>query len=345
MKRDRGLDLSKFIGMTGIIIAHCNNIPVWIDYIRHYEVITLILVSAVLYSRSFIQKKEYEGLILSISRRIKRIVFPTWFFVSVVIGSLFIASLITNRPFPYDLNTIIESYAMINGIGYVWIMLVYVFIGIGMPFIVIGINRSGLKQKQIWALLCVSYLFYELLRCIIVKNQDNYPVMYYIKNTILYFLIYNIISVSYIYLEKEKKRIRISFSALLLAGHFLSCLFTDFPVNILVGRYKYPPSFFYLLYSFGIAILIVEICDSVKDKFAWADRFLTFSSKNSQWIYFNHVLCIYIWNEFFDSDKWGEMFCFLFVGAYLLTLLNEKMVKVISAGKFNVLKSFVKNIF
>ena len=60
MKRDRGLDLSKFIGMTGIIIAHCNNIPVWIDYIRHYEVITLILVSAVLYSRSFIQKKNMK---------------------------------------------------------------------------------------------------------------------------------------------------------------------------------------------------------------------------------------------------------------------------------------------
>lgn len=43
--RNSALDILKAIGLVAIVIAHCHDTPAYIDYLRNFEVILLVLVS------------------------------------------------------------------------------------------------------------------------------------------------------------------------------------------------------------------------------------------------------------------------------------------------------------
>ena len=143
--RNKAIDILKTTGILTIMLSHSQGLPYIVNYLRNYEVILLVLVSGMLF-------KDCEQKSLSwayIKKRLSRIVIPTWLFLIIFFTLLFVASIILHIPFPYSVGDIIESFTMTNGIGYVWIMLVYCFIAIGLPLIWILYNKAQNAQKKV----------------------------------------------------------------------------------------------------------------------------------------------------------------------------------------------------
>ncbi len=52
--------------------------------------------------------------------------------------------------------------------------------------------------------------------------------------------------------------------------------------------------------------------------------------KHSQWIYFNHILAIYIFNEFVGIQNWLLMFVFIFTCSLLILAIERVVVMLLS---------------
>lgn len=77
MKREKYIDVLKVIGLLGIILAHVQP-PEVLFQLRNFDVVLMILVSAYL----GLQSKKSEKLISYLIKRFKRLVIPTWIFIS-----------------------------------------------------------------------------------------------------------------------------------------------------------------------------------------------------------------------------------------------------------------------
>lgn len=76
--REKYIDILKVIGLLGIVLAHVTP-PVVVFQLRNFDVVLMILVSAYLGLKS----RKFEKLIPYLVKRFKRLVLPTYFFISL----------------------------------------------------------------------------------------------------------------------------------------------------------------------------------------------------------------------------------------------------------------------
>ncbi len=89
-KRNNTYDLLKAIGLVFIMIAHCTNKPEGLEYIRNFEVILLVLVSAMLSYEKYNELYKWNSSTTQIIfKRLKRLVVPTWFFLGMFFIAIF----------------------------------------------------------------------------------------------------------------------------------------------------------------------------------------------------------------------------------------------------------------
>lgn len=341
IKRDSKIDIFKFIGLFLIVLAHSRGLIQEIDYFRNIEVVLFVLISGILYSRGC-QIKKKEDYYVYLRKRIQKLVFPTWGFLSCLFIILLIMSAILRVKFPYSKRDIIESYLMINGIGYVWIMLVYIWIAIFLPILIYILEKN--KKLYNYILLITMYCFYEFIRYELVNN--NSIISYYIKNTIPYCIIYPLIAMIGYYIDVlSNKKILIISSCLLLFHVIFIFIFNErygfFP-NL--GKYKYPPTFIYLSYGIGGALFLILLIRKFLN-FSVSCQIFSFIGKNVQWIYLNHIYFIFIWNQFINKEYWLLMTLFCFWGSVIITFFQVKFVKIITTNKYSKWSRIVKTIF
>lgn len=126
--RDKSIDVLRFIGLSCIILVHCNS-PFLISQLRCFDVPLMLFVSGLACSGKVIPNyREY------IIKRAKRLLIPTWCFVSVFLVLMLGAQYALHKPL-LSYSYIAESYAMTGGIGYVWIVRVFLLVAIITPMI------------------------------------------------------------------------------------------------------------------------------------------------------------------------------------------------------------------
>lgn len=347
--RNYSLDVLKTIGMVFIVLAHCRGVPDILNYIRNFEVFLLVIVSVVLMYPKYESCTELTRSIKkNIDKRIIRLVIPTWFFLTVLFFVLWSISRVNGRAFPYSMNAVVESYLMINGIGYVWIMLVYCWIAIGVPTLFILFNRYIKKRKLQALFLFVLYVVYELTRYLIIYVMPEGAFQYYLKNTVLYFAIYVIVSFVPYILKKIEDSMLVKFGGCLLAVHFIVlALILVNKGNALacMAACKFPPSLFYITYALGISLILLYVLDRINITNGVLKSIFSFISKNSQWVYFNHILMIYVWNEMINTNDWYIMWLFVFVGAIAITKIQRIVIDLMKKGHINPVNKFLDIIF
>ena len=154
--RNEKVDILRFIGLSMIIFAHVDP-PGILFQLRNFDVPLMILVSAMSFSISYKTNEPYQSYVW---KRIKRLVFPVWIFLSFYFLALWVFD-----PGNQELasNTVITSYALLEGIGYVWVIRVFLLVALISPF-VFSWHQNTANESKYYGALTAGFLLYELIR-------------------------------------------------------------------------------------------------------------------------------------------------------------------------------------
>lgn len=282
--RNERIDLLRFIGLAMIIFAHVDP-PSILFQLRNFDVPLMVLVSGMSFGFGY----KNEPYIQYLWKRIKRLVFPVWIFLT-----LYFWAILLFRPAGQSLNfkTLFDSYFFIDGIGYVWIIRVFLLVALVSPLLYFISNKLKSDLKYL-LILATAFLCYEGVRFLAI-SYINVSIPQFFLITIFYIIPYSFVFALGIRLPRLSHR-----NNLLIIACFISAFFTigielwmragDF---VQTQNYKYPPSLYYLAYAVSVSIF-VWICSEkiwkVLEKSARLKEFVLFVARNSLWIYLWHI--------------------------------------------------------
>ncbi|SDK30825.1 Fucose 4-O-acetylase [Methylophilus rhizosphaerae] len=282
--RDDRIDILRFIGLAMIILAHVDP-PALLFQLRNFDVPLMIVVSAMSFRVSYQKRESY---LTYFWKRFKRLVLPVWFFLTVYFLALFAID-----PENTDLNahTILTSYTLLEGIGYVWIIRVFLLVAIVSPLL-FHWHQNIADNCKYYGVLTVSFIAYEGLRYFALPYiQAGSGEL--IASALLYLIPYSLIFAIGLRMAQAKEK-QLHVMALTSAGIFVLAgliLLLSHGGWLPTQALKYPPSIYYLSYAVLISSLLWMSSD-------FLNRFLTstkvkplvmFIAANSIWIYLWHI--------------------------------------------------------
>jgi len=286
-ERDKRIDFLRFIGLSMIILAHCGP-NILIFNLRNFDVPLMVLISGASYYFSF----KNEKLSIYIWKRLKRLLFPVWIFLTIY---FLILSLLSGTFPPISFKTMISSYLLFSGIGYVWIIRIFLITALVAPFL-FNFNKKINSHLLFFAIIICISIIYELLVILNKSQIDTIPGRL-IEEVLLYAIPYIIIFSIGIRLSllKNNHIIQISFLCMAVYVVLISYHWIISGNFVSTNLYKYPPTIYYLSYALFISCLLWLISNiklfNILDKLNFMPIIL-FIAQNSIWIYLWHILFV-----------------------------------------------------
>ncbi len=327
-KRIDYIDFIKVIGLSCIIIAHVG-LKGWVIAIRQFDVILMVIVSAILARLSYDKHvKNHIAPYRYCFQRFKRLVIPTWLFLIIY----FAKCIILSRSFQ-DISVYINSFLLTRyGIGYVWIILIYLYSALSIPII-----YKFKKTKYEFIYVFIVYIVYELLYY--YKLGINNP---YIESTVYYIIPYVFVTyIGYSYYSLIKKQrysiMIISLCCVLALGFYY---FNRLGKVQDFGIAKYPPRIYYISYGVLISYLLLELFRNYSFKI-YNCKLVKYISSHSLWIYLWHILALDIYAKFNLPEVWYLKFIGVFSISIIIVLcVNVFLDKTELDNKFKIFKYF-----
>lgn len=193
-----------------------------------------------------------------------------------------------------EAELILSSYTLLWGIGYVWIIRIFLMIAIISPYIYKFENKITSNLKYFGIMLGV-YLLYEIY-ILISHTFSNSIVRNIFENTILYIAPFGFIFGIGLRIQKLTSK-QVIFMMLVLFGIFLILLLMHFKIEhkiIQTQIHKYPPTLYYLSYALALSLLLFLLANPILQKIEQLEitKVVNFVSKNSIWIYLWHIVFI-----------------------------------------------------
>ena len=317
MKNERRyyyVDIVKFIAVICLFLAHVNT-PTVLMEIRGFDVPTMVVLSAVLARGSYERSKGTGDFI---SKRVKRLVIPTWIFL---VG-FYVCMLIVGKLPSY--SDVIKSFFFQrdSGIaGYVWIIWIYILCACVVP-VYEKIERN-MSTKKVLIIIFFITIGYELI-CKYTMLYE-YRILYYTIFSITPYGIITCIAMLYSNLKKsEKSRIIVS----LLVMHLIYIFMLAKEGYVSLNLFKYPARFYYWSYGVPIGFLLIEMFKKLDLKLRDSGM-IVFVSKHSLWIYLWHIFALAIVKYVIGIENWIIQFVFVFGFSIIVTLVQVKIIKSI----------------
>lgn len=253
--RNKEIDFLRFFGLSLIIFAHVNP-PEPLFQIRNFDVPLMVLLSGMSYSLSQKEPVHYRTYLI---KRFKRLVLPVWTFLTLYfLISFALKSTLDNL----NLSTIISSYALITGIGYLWIIRVFLLVALLSPKICNISNRITSNRAYI-LILITGLSIYEGL--VVSLNQFDSNIVFHTSTLFVYYAIaYGcIFSLGIRILNFSQKDILslILISVLFTIG-FAWWQYSLYNKVIYIKSFKYPPRLYYLSYGIFSSLICWLIVNS-----------------------------------------------------------------------------------
>lgn len=323
-ERDLSIDVLRCLGILLIILAHCGA-PTLLDELRNFDVILLVILSGIVSVKSY--KRSKSGF-KYIKKRLIRLIVPTYIFLTILfIIDRFLA------PYSKDLDlswkTIFSTYTLTSGIGYVWIIRVYILCAISVLFLM---NIKRFKK----AIIFVLFLIYEVL-FYTIGNANGF-----LEYGIYYLIPYGFLC-TYIGMElanwDNKKLIKIMLIFLLIFAIMFACFYIAKNQFEKISDYKYPARLYYLSYGIGISLLLYYLINrknifNIKERLN--NKLILFIGQHTMWIYLWHILYLNVFAFVKFDVKWYEKYVFLVVMAILTTYIQSKIVQKLHIKNKNV---------
>lgn len=313
-KRDEYLDLLRTIGILGIFLAHVTP-PFIIHQLRIFDVILMVILSGYLY-------KKPKCYIEYIFKRIKRLIFPTYIALTLFFSLLYILEKIFNIDLKGILNIkmLISSYLLISGIGFVWIIRIYLGVAIFAPIIL-----RKLTFKKL--------IFYYIILEIFINIS-----LYYFNFPIIEIVVFQLLPYCLLFcygsLLRENK-VPQRFVTIILGIVLIIAFFVNLRLDL--QKFKYPPRLFYIFYGVFITNLLFLFKDKIKIKNLFLNQFCSYVGKSTMWIYLIHIFVFYFLRFI---EKRIELYWLL---EYLILVLFSCMSLYLKDILLNFLYKYIKN--
>jgi fucose 4-O-acetylase-like acetyltransferase len=314
--RNNKVDILRFLGLAMIILAHVNP-PAIIFQIRNFDVPLMVMISGVSFNLSYKQ----ESYTSYLWKRVKRLLFPLWIFLTCYFALVFLLHPI-KLP---SIRTILESYFLLSGIGFVWIIRVFLFMAALAPFIM-NFHLKFKRNFHYFLAIGLVYLAYEIILLTSRPFFSTLKWMIIFENTVLYLMPYIVIFAIGLRLNNISKKllVYIAISTLSAFGIMALSFYLNSGLFIQTQGFKYPPSIYYLSYALGVSIVlwlasgsIVNFVDKLKLTIP-----VLFIAQNSMWIYLWHIPLLNI-------IKFPFYFSYplIFLTASLITFVQVSLIR------------------
>lgn len=299
LNRDMSIDILRFIGLSLIILAHADP-PFTLAQLRCFDVPLMIFISGLTASR-----KKIPSYLEYLIGRSKRLLIPVYIFITIYLLGLMIAQTIGVIPMYVDFQMVLDSYLLLGGIGYVWIIRVFLLMMLVTPLLVRF--ETYCKNNLLYAAICLLLL---LLNDGISHLTSLWSSESFMNSFITEYLMYIIgyaplfmLGLRLRYSSKKTMHYYVSFFVLVLLGSlFIYKELHDFPITI-TPRYKYPPQAYFLIYGALISVLLYyykdEICKIISK--LRISTFVAFVGQNTIWIYLWHIPFVLLTDQFVDN--------------------------------------------
>lgn len=323
--RDFSFDALRAIGLLLIILAHAGS-PGIIFQLRNFDVPLMMFVSGAVFGISSGISKPY---LIYFFDRLKRLLLPTWVFLAIFFGLYALASVIARQPYPFSSQTIINSFNLSSGIGYVWIVRVFLLVAIAMPFYV---KLSGkLKNNYLYLLiLALIYAFYELLYYFYPVRlvSINFPAIdFFFQNVVFYILPYSVVAGLGLGIAKMNKKNL----AILIAGFSTLLIILAFANHFAFTQTaKYPPRLYYLSYALLVSLSLYTVRKTNIFNKLFANKYFLFLGSSSLWIYLWQILYLFVWKivpKTTLSNNYLGAFIFVLLLSVITTYVQRYLVK------------------
>ncbi len=313
------IDFLKFVGLTGIIIAHVGA-PEKIMMLRNFDVPLMVIISAILGNLSF--HKYADNKILAIRYcfdRIKRLVFPTWIFLIIYFSFL----LLEHRVFSFEYY--FHSFTLTRyGVNYVWIVLIYLYSALLIPLF----NKIKTLPWS-WGCVAVLYLLYEIMYYFEIGINNKF-----VDTTFYYIIPYGALAyLGFCYpLFNRNKKIAVMIIAgiTFIALGIYYCIQNGSIQNVQIA--KYPPRLYYLGYGITVSFLLLAICGRKPLKL-FENKIIIFISRHSMWIYLWHILMLEVYAILKLPEIWYIKLLTVYIASILMVVFVNSLLNVIEKRK------------
>ena len=321
--RDIGLDGLRIIGLLAIILAHVNP-PDVLFQIRNFDVPLMVFISGVVYQMSSGTNKPYLSYIWS---RVKRLLLPTWTFLILYYLIIACISVLSYTAFPYSVETMLSSFALLEGFGYVWIIRVFILVALIAPLFIY--LSKQIKSRYLYGgLLLVLYIVYEVAYNMIGTVGGYFSFLF---TDILYYLMpYGIITGLAILAAKVAKKYVVLLGTMFICTYIVIAYASAQPDYVSTQIAKYPPTLYYVSYAMGVSFVLFAISKTSVFQKMFDKPLLLFISASSLWIYLWHILYLYLWKLYVPSSiSFTIQFFIVLTLAIATTYLQKKCIRVI----------------
>ena len=311
------IDIAKFIGMMCIILAHVSPPPI-VGQIRNFDVPLMVIISGILAVEAYERMKQNDvSCAKYIGKRFIRLVLPTWVFLVTFVAIRVI--------FSNDLSVsdVINSFLLgREGVGYVWVIMVYLICAILVPLL----NKVNIFSLKHVFIIGAAYLLYEA-----VCTSNFTTTVGAIDDILLYIVPYGILTLFGMNYEKISKKARI----LTAVCVFVVCvgiacgLYLQKGQFIYTQEWKYPARIYYLSYAVSVSIFVLELLRRIPQRLA-DSKFIRFVSGHSLWIYLWHILMLWVIPQMF----WPVRFVLVFISSCAFVFLQDKLVCFLEKKSF-----------
>lgn len=284
--RIKEIDFLRFLGLSLIILAHVRS-TLLISQLRNFDVPLMVLISGISFSLTPLKTNYWNYFI----KRIKRLAVPVWIFLSFYYLILYIFKL---EPDLLTAFNVFGSYAFVWGIGYLWIIRVFLEVALVAPFFN-KINPRIKSNNYFLLILLLGLIFNDALINIHWVQILGKPIAklfsIIVLNGIGFILIFWLGTRLNSFTAKQK--IILGISALVIFVAYACYLYTNKGTFIHTQNYKYPASIYYI--SYGIfASLIAYTCSPYIVKLLSntpsIEKIWIFVAQNTLWIYLYHIV-------------------------------------------------------
>lgn len=326
--RNYQVDLLRFVGLAMIILAHVEP-PDLIFQLRNFDVPLMVLVSGMSFGLAF----KSESYLLYIWKRVKRLVFPVWIFLTLYFSIIFLfKSSLENLSY----QLIMDSYLFIEGIGYVWIIRVFILVALVAPLIY-SFDKNTQSNSGYFVKILSVLLLYEVCRYFSMPYISE-GVGKYVSLIMLYLVPYSVLfSIGLRLPAISAKETYLLFCFFLMVFLGLFCLLRYQTGNFVpVQAYKYPPSIYYFSYATAVCVIfwIVSggIWKQIEKRKIIKDAVL-FIAQNSIWVYLWHIPLIKLIHADFAVKYVGVFVVSTCIVVFQGWLVNNVLVKLTSSAR------------
>ena len=283
MREDR-IDFIRFIGLSMVIFAHVSP-PKLLFQLRNFDVPLLVMVSGMSFQLSY-KGGAYKTYVW---KRIKRLIFPTWFFLTCYFLTLLILDF---NVADLNISKVATSYLLLHGIGYVWIIRVFFLVALVSPLI-FSLDKRLKGDISYLTILIALFGVYEVCRYSLMPYMES-VFLNFLSQQLFYLLPYSLIFAFGVRISKLTATTKIMLCMNVFAIFVGAALFLNFQKGHFVSTqyYKYPPSTYYVSYA-----LLVSIFIDLTSQKLWAiikerkqiKNIILFVAQNTIWIYLLHI--------------------------------------------------------